>query len=257
MPETLVSEKNPLLKQVRRAVAQGSLTEDGFAVCEGFHLLEEALKSECAIGAVVAAEHAAGDLPQLGHRTRVVAVSQTVFRQLSSTETPQGVMALVKPRVWSMDDVLAGNSLALVLDGVQDPGNAGSVIRAAEAFGATGIVFLKGSVNPYNPKCLRASAGSVFRLPLLAALEDQELFPALDARGVRLFAAMPRGATSLPDADLSQPCAIVIGSEARGVAASLVSRAQALRIPVSQVESLNAAVAAGVLLYEARQQRSR
>ena len=244
--DSLLSDHNPLLKKIRRAVAQGSLTDDGYAVAEGAHLLEEARKSGCEIGAVIVRESSAEDFPE----ARVV--SDKIFRDLASTETPQGVLALVKPPVSTLAAILSGRALAVVLDGVQDPGNAGAILRAAEAFGATGAVFLKGSVNPYNPKCVRGSAGSVFRVPLVAAVELEAFLASAPAC---LYAAMPRAQRLAHEADLSAACAIVIGGEARGVSSPLASKAIAVRIPTSGVESLNAAVAAGILLYEARRQR--
>ncbi len=144
-----------------------------------------------------------------------------------------------------------------MLDGVQDPGNAGAVVRAAEAFGATGVAFLKGSVNPYNPKSLRASAGSIFRLPLVAALEESALLAALEQKQVTLYAAVPHDGRLLSEADLTGPSAILIGSEGRGVSPRLQHEASGIRIPTTGVESLNAAVAAGVMLYEASRQRAR
>src|SRR5580704_18541446 len=192
MTDTLVSEKNPLLKQVRRAVARGTLTEDGFAVSESFHLLEEALASNCEIRVVIVAESVKSAVS--AHirglkRTRIVAVRDAIFAELASTETTQGVIALVRPPVWTLDQLLRGRSLLVVIDGVQDPGNAGAILRAAEAFGSTGAAFLKGSVSPYNPKCMRASAGSVFRLPLAAALDESLLLAALERKQVTLYAA--------------------------------------------------------------------
>ncbi len=129
-------------------------------------------------------------------------------------------------------------------------------MRAAEAFGITGAVFLKGSVNPHNPKCMRASAGSLFRLPLIAALEEPVLIEALETKGCKLFAAMPRSEMLVSDADFKSSCAIVIGSEGKGVSQTLTGLATPLRIPTTGVESLNAAVAAGILFYEARRQRN-
>jgi|SRR5579871_210044 len=259
MTETLLSEKNPLLKQVRRAVARGSLTEDGYAVAESFHLLEEALASSCEIGAVIVAESVRSTVA--AHvkglkRVKVMAVRDAVFSELASTEAPQGVIALVRPPSWTLDQVMRGRSLVVVIDGVQDPGNAGAILRAAEAFGATGAAFLKGAVTPYNPKCLRASAGSVFRLPVVMALDQALLLAALEQRSVEIFAAMPRAQTLASAANLAGRCAIAIGSEGRGVSPELQARATGLRIPTCGVESLNAAVAAGVLLYEARRQRT-
>jgi len=249
MVEMLTSEKNPLLKDVRKAVARGSLTEEGCAIAEGFHLLDEALRAHCEIQAVIASESAADRLPVL-RSARLITVPEKIFDSLATTETTQGVLALVRPPEWTFERLIAGDTLIVVLDGVQDPGNAGAILRAAEAFGATGAVFLKGSVSPYNPKAMRASAGSVFRVPLV--MLDEVTFDA----GVKLYAAMPR-AQKIPAAvDLRERCAIVIGSEGRGVSQKIAARATGLRIPTAGVESLNAAVAAGVLLYEARRQRS-
>ena len=124
-------------------------------------------------------------------RTRVVSVSEAMFAKLASTETPQGVIALVRPPHWTLDQLVRGKPLVVVLDGVQDPGNAGAIVRAAEAFGATGVAFLKGTVNPYNPKCLRASAGSMFRLPVVAGIDESLLAAALEQKRVALYAALP------------------------------------------------------------------
>jgi RNA methyltransferase, TrmH family len=246
----LTSERNPLLKEIRRAVARGSLTEDGYAVAEGFHLLDEALASGREIGAVIVAESAFEKRDFT--RMRAVAVRDSVFNTLASTETTQGVIALVRPPEWTIDQLLRGTPLVVILDGIQDPGNAGAIVRAAEAFGATGAAFLKGTVSPFNPKTLRASAGSIFRLPVVAAADERLFF---DQCSLNLYAALPRAAKSIADADFSGPSAIVIGGEGRGVSTKIAERATGVKIPTSGVESLNAAVAAGVLLYEARRQR--
>ncbi|MGA3188395.1 MAG: RNA methyltransferase [Bryobacteraceae bacterium] len=256
--EVVLSEKNPLLKQVRRAVQKGSLTDDGFAVAEGFHLLEEALKSNAEIGTVIVAQSVRSAIQShvKGLKMRVVTVRDADFAALASTESPQGVITLVKPPGWTLDQLLRGRALVAVLDGIQDPGNAGAILRAAEAFGATGAAFLKGSVSPYNPKCMRASAGSVFRLPIAAALDESLLLAALGKKRGVLYAAMPRAEGLVADANFKTSCAIVIGSEGRGVSQDLAEHAIGLRIPTMGVESLNAAVAAGILFYEARCQRN-
>ena len=168
MVETLISDKNPLLKEVRRLAAGGAPGEDRLALAEGPHLLDEALRSRIEIHAVILAESARGDSDEdrLG-AARVVRVLDAMFNKLASTESPQGVLALVRLPEWTPEDLLRGTPLVVVLDGVQDPGNAGTILRTAEAFGATGAVFLKGTVSPSNPKCLRASAGSAFRVPIV------------------------------------------------------------------------------------------
>lgn len=222
------------------------LTSEGLALAEGPHLLEEALRANAEVQAVIVAESARTDIGS--SHIRVLRVSDATFAGLASTESPQGILALVRPPKWTLSDLLRDPALVVVLDGIQDPGNAGAILRAAEAFGATGVVFLKGSVNPYNPKCLRGSAGSIFRLPLISSVHELNL-------PVALYAADPRAARSVSDADLRSPCALVVGSEGRGVSLELAAQATGIRIPTSHVESLNAAVATGILLYEARRQR--
>jgi TrmH family RNA methyltransferase len=255
---TLTSPRNPLLKEVRRAVLRGTLTEQGLAVAESFHLLEEALRSDCEIAAVFAAEsvRSAVESHVRGLKSlKVTVLSDDLFGEVSATESSQGVMALVRPPHWSVEQLFRGQSLAVVLDGLQDPGNAGAILRAAEAFGATGVAFLKGTVSPYNPKCLRASAGSVFRVPLVAAMDPHLLLAAVDQRQLDLFALMPKGSQELGEANFTRKCAIIVGSEGRGVSERLRGKASEVRIPTAGVESLNAALAAGIVLYVARKQR--
>jgi TrmH family RNA methyltransferase len=258
--EAVTSPANPLLKEVRRAIARGERTREGYCVAETFHLLEEALRSGCAIGAVLAAESARKAVEaQLRHspETRLIVLPDALFRTISDTEAAQGVTALVRPPDWELGQLFTGQPLVVALDGVQDPGNGGAIVRAAEAFGATGLIFLKGTVSPYNPKAVRASAGSVFRVPLVAGIEAAQARAALEEHGLDVYAAAPSSSKGLDEANLTRACAFVIGSEGRGVGREWSAGATALRIPTSGVESLNAAMAAGILLYEARRQRSR
>jgi RNA methyltransferase, TrmH family len=261
-PETITSAANPLLKEVRRAVARGSLTAEGWCIAETFHLLEEALRSGCEIKTVLAAEGKRSTVEAWGQRfpgVRVVLLPDAMFAGIAATEHSQGVMALVQPREWRLEQLLQGAALVVVLDGLQDPGNAGAIVRAAEAFGTTGIVFLKGTASPHNPKTLRASAGSLFRVPFVYGIDSADARAALQQHQIALFAAMPAASTtsvhSLAATDLTGRCALIIGSEARGVSAEWREAAAGVFIPTVGVESLNASVAAGVLLYEARRQR--
>ena len=261
-PETITSAANPLVKDVRRAIARGTLTEAGLCVAETFHLLEEALRSDCEVKQVLASETvlSAAQAHVRGlSGVRVAVLPDTLFGSIAGTETSQGVMALVKPPEWKLEHLFRGCPLVVVLDGLQDPGNAGTIARAAEAFGATGILFLKGSVSPYNAKTLRASAGSLFRVPFLHAVDVALARAALAQNKVELFAGVPANANHLAKkltfVDLTQRCGLVIGSEARGVSTELRGAATDISIPTVGVESLNAGVAAGILLYEARRQR--
>lgn len=253
--ETLTSAKNPALKEIRKAIVRGGLTERGLCVAEGFHLLEEALRSGLRIEAVFATEAAQPAATRLIEPKRITLLSESLFRTIASTETSQGVLALVWPPAWKLDQLFGPHPLVVALDGVQDPGNAGAIIRAAEAFGASGVVLLKGSVDPYNPKALRASAGSTFRVPLVAALEATAFIEA--ARDLNLYALLRNADEPIHTADLADGCALVIGAEGRGVSAQLREASRGLRIETHGVESLNAAMAAGIALYEAHKQRTR
>jgi TrmH family RNA methyltransferase len=255
--ELITSEQNPLLKEVRRAALRGTLTTDGFALAEGFHLLEEALASDLQIGAVIAADGVASAVEAMLSRTsvRVVSVPEKVFGALSSTETPKGVLTLVRLKEWTLEDLKVSRPLIVILDGVQDPGNAGAVVRSAEAFGATGVVFLKESVHAHNPKCLRGSAGSIFRMPLVERADAGSVVDFLKTNGINLYAAMPRAPKTVDQTDLSGACALAVGNEAHGISSLIQSASIAIRIPTTTVESLNAAIAAAVMLYEVQRQR--
>ncbi len=243
---------------MRRAVSRGGLTEDGWLVAEGFHLLEEALRSGRPVRRLLAAASVAQEVEQ---RMRgwaappLTVVADAIFEGIASTETTQGVIALVEPARWRVEDLFRGLPLVVLLDGIQDPGNAGAILRAAEAFGATGAILLRGTAGAAHPKTLRAAAGSCFRLPLLEGLDAAQALACLAERGVSLYAAIPRAGLSIEEADFQRACAIVFGSEGRGVNPALASSARRMRVPTEGVESLNVAVAAGIILYEARRQR--
>ena len=257
--EIITSPQNPFLKDVRRAVQRGELTEGGYAVAESFHLLEEALRSEAEIGAVLVAKSlgTAVDRHVRGlKRVRLLILSDAAFAAVSATEVSQGVVTLVKPRQWKIEDTIRGLAAVVILDGVQDPGNAGTIMRSAEAFGATGVIAVRGSVSLFNPKTLRASSGSMFRLPFVQQADAGIVRAILEQNRVTLYAAHPRGDKMIGAADLSRKFALVIGAEGRGVSERLQSVAIELRIPTTTVESLNAATAAGVILYEASRQRT-
>lgn len=239
------SAANPLLKEVRKAQEQGGVTAQGWLVAEGPRLVEEAIRSGLHIHCAIVREGMDG---YTGPADRLVTVPDAVFRSIAATETPQGVLVLAEPPRHERTALFVGTPLIVILDGVQDPGNAGAIARSAEGFGATGIVFGAGSANPLAPKTLRASAGSLFRIPFL---RDPQFDPELPC-----FAGVGRTAQAVWDCDLRQPCALVVGSEGGGISERFARLAQPVNIPTRGVESLNAAVAASVLLYEASRQRS-
>jgi TrmH family RNA methyltransferase len=248
--EILSSPHNPLLKEVRKALSQGALTRQGWCIAEGPHLVDEAERSGCVIPRLLGTRER---LAPYKDRLHCVEVPVGLLASVTATESPQGLIALVDPPAATRDQVFVAPALVLALDGVQDPGNAGALVRAAEAFGATGVLFLKGTVNPWNPKTVRASAGSLFRVPVLAGWNAAEAIEACRAHHLELWAALPeKGAT---ECDLRRSCALFIGGEGSGVNDTVRRAALPVRIPTRGVESLNAAVAGAILLYEAARQR--
>jgi TrmH family RNA methyltransferase len=219
-------------------------------VAESFHLLREALRSQRRVDAVIASEAARRAIEEEfdGADLNIALVPDQLFKTIAATESSQGLIALVEPPVWKIDDLIVPDCLIVVLDGLQDPGNAGTIVRSAEAFAATGVLFLKGSVSPLNAKTLRASAGSLFRVPFVAALEPAVARAALQRNRIPIFAAMPHAPESV---NLRRPCALVIGNEGRGVSGEFRNIAEPVSIPTAGVESLNASIAASILLYEA------
>jgi RNA methyltransferase, TrmH family len=189
---------------------------------------------------------------------KVIVAPDSLLRSVSGTESSQGIVALVKPPEWKLEQLFRGCPLVVVLDGLQDPGNCGAIVRAAEAFGGSGVLFLKGTASPYNPKTLRASAGSLFRVPYLQGIDAPLARAALQQNRVELFAGVPAqaGTRSVEQVDLTGRCGLIIGNEGRGIGSELRSAALEVAIPTVRVESLNAAMAAGILLYEARRQRA-
>ena len=260
--DRITSPANPLLRDIRRAISRGDVVGDGLWMAEGFHLLEEVLHTRLPSPVILAAEaHYArverlvGDYPD----TRIILLPNDLFPTIAATESSQGVMTLIRPPQWTLEQIFHGQSLVLVLDGLQDPGNAGAAVRAAEAFGATGIIFVKNSASPANPKALRASAGSIFRIPFVSALDAETVAAVLPRHQLGIYAAMPwTGSEPMAvDVDLTRRVALIVGSEGRGISEPLQAIASGIAIPTMGVESLNAAVAAAILLYESRRQRSK
>ncbi len=267
MPVTraIESRNNPRLRQLRTAFARPARSTD-LAALEGFHLVEEALASRVDVQTIfIASGHeSALDALQVPASVEILSVPAPLLAAAVTTESPQPIAALFTPPRWPWSALLGPGSrprnpapLLVVLAGLQDPGNLGTILRSAEAFGADGAILLPGTVSPWNPKAMRASAGSVFRLPTLT-LGVEECFRHLAEAGIAAVAAMPRDERQASaETLLAQPVALVIGSEGAGIAPEIAALCpQSATIPCpGPVESLNAAVAASILLYEASRHR--
>jgi RNA methyltransferase, TrmH family len=255
---TIAGRHNQRLKELRSAFRRAELTANGECAIEGVKLLEEALRSGLHLESVFFSESARSLaeklLPEISARTETLVLPAALFNSIVPSETPQGVAALLKLQAFTSTQLLAraGNGPLVVASGLQDPGNLGTILRSSEAFGAAGIFLTEGTVSPYNWKALRASAGSIFRFPFVQ-ISSAELLPMLRAHGVRLLATSSHQGTPLSQISWTPPLAIFIGNEGAGLSRELMREMdEMLVIPQSaQVESLNAGIAASIVLYEA------
>lgn len=257
----IASAQNSLVKELRRAFSRGELTADGHCAIEGLRIAEEAIRSGLRFRAVFFRESATSAaerlLPQIGAHVETISLPDAVFDSALATENPQGVAALVKLKSFTLEDVLrAPAPLVVVAAGLQDPGNLGTIVRSAEAFGATGVVVAEKTVSYVSPKTVRASAGSVFRLPIVQ-MAIAEAIPGLRQAGLRLLATSSHKGTAADEAGLSGKFALFIGNEGAGLGREVLKEMDdIIAIPHSpKVESLNAGIAASILLYEAARQR--
>ena len=258
------SRQNALVKELRKALSQGEPTAEGYLAVEGVRMIEEAIRSGLRFQAVFFSEagsaHATRLLPQIGSQVEILLLPDQVFLSAVSTEAPQGVAALVKLRPHKFEELLesVSESLLVGIAGIQDPGNLGTIIRSAEAFGARAVLLGEKTVSHFNPKAVRGSAGSLFREPLIR-VKLGESISALKQEGVRVLATSSHKGKPLQDANFTGAAMIVVGNEGAGVPPEILAMADELvTIPHSpRVESLNAGIAASILLYEAARQRQK
>ena len=263
--DVITSPSNPAVRAARklarpsaRSRAEGRFLLEGpegiRAALEAGHVPERLLATERG-----AARHAG--LVNLARQggAQVTMVAEPVLAALAATTTPQGLVAVVPSVLRALDDLPAAPRLVCVLAEVRDPGNAGTVLRAADAFGADAVVTTRGSVDPQSPKAARAAAGSLFHLPVVAGAPWPELAAALRGRGLRLVGADPHAQRTVDAAPLDGPVALVLGNEAHGLPAEIAADLDlVVRVPLAgRAESLNLAAAAAVLLYETARRQGR
>jgi TrmH family RNA methyltransferase len=257
--EMIRSRQNTRMKDLRQRLLHPGIGEDGLIAIEGDHLLQEAERSGLQVDTVYLREDRLAEMERtFPGQVKVFAIAADAFNHACATETPQGIAALVKAPQWTLESMLAADEPRLViLAGLQDPGNVGTILRSAEAFGASGALLTPGSVSPWNQKTLRASAGSSFRLPVVL-LADVSLLRRLAERRIPIYACVADAGASIFEADLRGPMALVIGNEGTGISDDILSFCNgSLHVPCpGNVESLNAAIAASIVLYEASRQRS-
>jgi TrmH family RNA methyltransferase len=255
----ITSRRNPLIQDLRNLMT-ASTRRTARCVVEGWRVLETAAASGAEIQLVLstpaAATESRGRIVQERLRSRgvrLVKVSPYVFESLTQVEAPQGVLAILRRPPEAARAVLADRrALVAVLDAVQDPGNVGTIVRTAAAAGAAAAVIVGRSADPFGAKAIRASAGAVFRLPLLSFPLAAHAAEALREHGIRLLVADPRGEESDAEASFLRPLALVFGSEGTGTSPAWRQHGSTVRLPMAgDAESLNVAAAAAVLLYRA------
>jgi RNA methyltransferase, TrmH family len=256
--ERVSSRQNPVVKHFR-AVANGGA--EGLMLLDGEHLIREALASRMQLEVTALIEGFPDrELTMQVERTarQAIVVTAQVLSAISPVRTPSGIVAIARRPVIQLDDVFSGvPQLVILLHDVQDPGNLGAIVRAAEACGATGLACNERTADPFGWKALRGGMGSTLRLPIAAKQTAANVIDRARAAGLRVFATTARGGTSLRDCDLRAPALIVLGGEGAGLPAEIVNAADTqVTIPMKRpVESLNVAIAAALLVYEASRQR--
>ena len=247
--ETITSRQNPLMTHLRKLASSRSYRKkSGEYLCDGTKLLAEALKWGAEVKTAVFSERV--DIPPLPDGVRAVRVSEELMRSVSPMETPQGALFTVALPEVQLPETLSGKHY-LVLDGVQDPGNVGTILRTADAFDCDGVFLVNACADLYNPKTARATMGAIFRREAYSVTVE-ELFALLRKSGVPLYGTALRDDTvPLAEADLAR-AAVAIGSEGRGLSQQVLDEcAKTLKIPMNpRCESLNAAIAATVVLWE-------
>ena len=259
-------KNNPHVKYLRRLAGRRFRDQEGKFLVEGVRFVEEALNSTWPIEMLAYSPRITEDgrgerlLTSASNRgVTLLEVEDQLFKELSGTETPQGILAVVQQRNNTLEALAADiePALLVLVDGVRDPGNLGGIIRSADAAGAGGVILLKGTADIYNPKTLRSTMGSLFHLPVIQGCAAEVVMAYLEERGIKAVAGEPRAAMAVYECDLSVPCALAVGGEAAGASQILLDRVSELvRIPMpGRAESLNVAISASILLYEAVRQR--
>ena len=258
--ELIRSRRNPIVSRFRAAAGGAG----DAVVLEGARLIADALDAGVALEAAAVVDPDAADLRMPGLVARLTAAGPTVrvtppvMQALSPAASPSGVVALGRVATATLDRVTAGaRPLVIALLGVQDPGNTGAVIRAAEAGGATGVVVV-GGADPFGWKAVRGAMGSAFRLPIARLADPEPVRRTAGARGLRVLAAAPQGGAAITETDLRPPTLVWLGAEGDGLAAGVLGAADGIvSVPMrAPVESLNIAVAGALIVYEAARQRA-
>ena len=248
MIKEITSTENKIYKQTKKLLNRSERNKTGMFIAEGQRIVEDAVCSN-SVEYIFVSQNYDGKIYDLP----TYRVNEKMFSALSDTETTQGVLAVCKMKEYNIEQVDC--DVLLICDGVSDPGNLGTLIRTAECSGAGGVVLLKGTVDPYSPKVVRSTMGSVFRVPVYFA-EAKDL--PMHLSDYSIVATVLDGSKDLYDIIFPQKVAVVVGNEARGVSEEVASMADIRTlIPMcGNAESLNASVAGSIVMYEILRQKN-
>lgn len=251
--DIITSRDNKIIKEVKSLYTRQGRDEKKLFIVEGYRNVKDAFAKGAEAVYVLVREDCAYDLSFIGEKRRYI-LAKKIFDHVSDTVTPQGVMAVCRIKDLSFKDItLKKNSLIVVCENLQDPGNAGTVIRTADAAGAAGVIMAKGSVDIYNPKVVRSVMSSLFSVKVVRNKPIDAVFAYLESSGIRSVAGALRSDTEdLFNANLKGSCAIFVGNEGSGLLDTTIRRCKAaVKIPIlGGAESLNASAAAAIMMYE-------
>ena len=253
----ITSSSNPKYKYIKSLLTKKGRVKYGEYTVEGIKSVKDAIKSERTVTAVVVSEElyesAAADLP---NDINVIKIKGSIFGGLCDTQTPQGIIAVIKTE--EQKDFMPDISKPYVYcDGINDPGNLGTIIRTADAAGFGGVILSKGTVDLYSPKTVRSSMGSFFNMRVVTGVSYEKLSEYKNSGFQLIGGALSDNTIDYRSADMKKPTIIIVGNEANGISEDVQKMCQCVKIPIlGKAESLNAGVAAAILMYELVRQRS-
>jgi len=264
MHEMITSSSNPIIKEIKSLYKKRDRWIKKSFFIEGVRIVDECVKSNANIAYIVysdmlfdtnGGEELFNCLSQ--KNWKLIYVSDKLFKEISDTEKPQGILAVVNFNLQGIDNILKEENFLVLLDRVQDPGNMGTIIRTADAFGSNGVIVTEGCVDVFNPKTIRSTMGSIFHVPLLYYKSSSEAIKDLKSRGIKVITTSLNAEKYCFDVDYKKSFALIIGNEASGVSEEVLADSDLLiKIPMlGKAESLNAAVASSVIMYEVLRQR--
>ena len=255
----ITSTANAQVKNLAQLIKKSKArTEQGVYVVEGIKMFQEAPAEEIVKAYISEDLFEKGTLAESLEGISYEVLKNDVFNHVADTKTPQGILCVMKQKKYTLDQLTKGDSpLLLVLENLQDPGNLGTMMRTAEGAGVTGVLLSRGCVDIYNPKTIRSTMGSIYRVPFLYTDDLLGAMDELHAKGICTYAAHLKGKGYYDEESYQKPTAFLIGNEGNGLSDELSDKAkQYIKIPMEgKLESLNAAVAAAILMYEASRQR--